>query len=122
MNKENHGETFLKEYPLIQQELMRKITCSPYLYSVDVTIGESPSTTRQMASQPCTQLLPEQGCESGTSNRTAHHNNTKLLDLRGFMDENKSAMLSKGYDKNLQLVDGKCVFMTLYSALVLLFG
>ena len=120
LNEVIHRKTYLTEHPITQDELVRRIHFSCYLYSPDVTTEEPDSSTRQIASQSCSRLLPDLGNESGTSMTTAHRDNRMLLDLRAFMEHKKCVMLHKDYNKNLQLADGQFWFWTSHSTLYLL--
>ena len=122
VNEVIHRKTYLTEHPNTQEKLVRKIHFSCYLYSPDVATEEPDSSTRKIASQSCSRLLPDLGNESGTSTTTARRDNRMLLDLRAFMEDKKCVMLHKDYDKNLQLADGQFWFWTSQSTLYLLLG
>ena len=116
VNEQNcHKEAFLEEYEKSKLQLMQTIACSSYLHHTDGTTEESPSLAKETACHSCNvrDSPREYGDTSQASNGTTCHNNATILDLRAFVEENKSAILPKGYDENLQLVNGKYAFMML---------
>ena len=110
VDEQDHSETFLEEYSKAKLQLMQTIAGSSYLHHTDGTTEASPSLAKETACHSCNvcDSAREYGDTSQASNGTTCHKNTTILDLRAFVEENKSAVLPKGYDENLQLANGKC--------------